>query len=34
MMAFNPVFWILALAFALALVGLTKMFRSLRGTDR
>jgi len=32
MMAFNPVFWILVLVFALALVGLTRLFKRLRGT--
>jgi len=34
MMALNPVFWILALAFALAIIGMTRLFRSLRGANR
>jgi hypothetical protein len=31
MAVFNPVIWILALVFALVMVGMTKLVRSLRG---
>jgi hypothetical protein len=34
MMVFNPVVWMLALVFALAMVGMTRLVRGLRGTDR
>lgn len=33
MAVFNPIIWILALVFALVMVGVTKLVRSLRGKN-